>query len=48
MQDGDVVSTFTDASGLIKIFNYSSDTKLSDGTDKFVKWYRKFYKGKSE
>ncbi len=43
MQDGDVVSTYADVSGLIDDFGYKPDTKLSDGIFEFVKWYRKFY-----
>jgi UDP-glucuronate 4-epimerase len=43
MQDGDVVSTYADTSGLIEDFNYKSDSKLSDGIEKFVRWYRNFY-----
>jgi UDP-glucuronate 4-epimerase len=35
MQDGDVVSTYADVSGLI--------IKLADGIGEFVKWYREFY-----
>jgi UDP-glucuronate 4-epimerase len=43
MQDGDLKSTYADVSGLIKNFNYSPDTKLSDGIEKFIEWYREFY-----
>jgi UDP-glucuronate 4-epimerase len=46
MQDGDVVSTYADVSGLIKDFDYKPDTKLSDGIYKFVKWYKDFYNKK--
>ena len=44
MQDGDVVSTYADTSDLIKDFGYKPDTKLADGIEQFVKWYREFYK----
>ncbi len=44
MQDGDVLSTYADVSGLINDFSYKPDTKLIDGIDKFVIWYKKFYK----
>ena len=44
MQDGDVVSTYADVSGLIENFGYKPDTKLSDGIGEFVKWYKDFYK----
>jgi len=43
MQDGDVVSTYADASGLMNDFNYKPDTKLARGIGEFVKWYREFY-----
>ena len=43
MQDGDVVSTYADTNDLIKDFDYKPDTKLADGIDEFVKWYREFY-----
>jgi len=43
MQDGDVVSTYADVSGLIKDFGYKPDTQLKDGIEQFVKWYKKFY-----
>ena len=43
MQDGDVVSTYADVSGLINDFGYKPDTSLEDGIGKFVKWYKEFY-----
>jgi len=43
MQDGDVVSTYADVSGLINDFDYKPDTKLADGIGEFVKWYREYY-----
>ena len=43
MQDGDVVSTYADVSGLIEEFGYKPDTTLADGIREFVKWYREFY-----
>ena len=47
MQDGDVVSTYADVSGLMKDFDYKPDTKLADGISEFVKWYKEFY-GKTQ
>ncbi|MEA3511982.1 MAG: NAD-dependent epimerase, partial [Campylobacterota bacterium] len=44
MQDGDVVSTYADVSGLIDDFGYKPDTSLEDGIGKFVKWYKEFYR----
>jgi UDP-glucuronate 4-epimerase len=43
MQDGDVVSTYADTSDLMKDFGYKPDTKLADGIEQFVAWYRGFY-----
>lgn len=43
MQDGDVVSTYADVSGLIDDFGYKPDTSLDVGVEKFVEWYRNFY-----
>ena len=43
MQDGDVVSTYADVSGLMDDFGYKPDTELKDGIKEFVKWYKKFY-----
>ena len=36
MQDGEVVSTYADVSGLINDFDHKPDTKLADGISKFV------------
>ena len=44
MQDGDVVSTYADVTGLMEDFGYKPDTKLADGIGEFVKWYKEFYK----
>ena len=43
MQDGDVVSTYADVSGLMNDFGYKPDTDLADGIGKFMKWYKEFY-----
>jgi UDP-glucuronate 4-epimerase len=43
MQDGDVVSTYADVSGLIDDFEYKPDTSLEVGIGRFVKWYKEFY-----
>jgi len=48
MQDGDVVSTYADVSGLINDFGYKPDTKLADGIGEFVKWYKEFYGEKND
>jgi len=43
MQDGDVVSTYADVSGLIEDFAYKPDTSLEKGVESFVAWYKEFY-----
>jgi UDP-glucuronate 4-epimerase len=43
MQDGDVISTYADVSGLIEDFDYKPNTSLKDGISEFVKWYKEFY-----
>jgi len=48
MQDGDVVSTYADVSGLINDFEYKPKTDLKDGIREFVKWYKEFYGEKNE
>ncbi|MCT7471288.1 NAD-dependent epimerase [Aliarcobacter cryaerophilus] len=44
MQAGDVVSTYADVSDLINDFGYKPDTSLEVGIERFVKWYKEFYK----
>ena len=43
MQDGDVVSTYADVSGLIDDFGYKPKTDLKDGIAQFIKWYKEYY-----
>ncbi len=43
LQDGDVVSTYADVSGLIREFGYRPQTVLKNGIAEFVKWYKEFY-----
>jgi len=45
MQDGDVVSTYADVSGLIQDFDYHPSTSLDEGIANFVLWYKNYYKG---
>jgi len=44
MQDGDVVSTYADVSGLMKDFDYKPNTPLAEGISTFITWYKDFYK----
>lgn len=48
MQDGDVVSTYADVSGLMNDFGYKPDTDLKAGIEQFVKWYKEFYVNKAK
>jgi UDP-glucuronate 4-epimerase len=43
LQDGDVISTYADVDDLINDFNYSPNTPLEVGIERFVKWYKEFY-----
>lgn len=43
MQPGDVKDTYADVSGLIHDFDYKPDTKLQDGIDRYVKWFKGYY-----
>jgi UDP-glucuronate 4-epimerase len=44
LQDGDVVSTYADVSGLIKDFGYHSKVALEEGIFTFTNWYQTYYK----
>ena len=44
MQDGDVETTYADTSKLEQDYGFKPNTSLEDGLDKFVKWYKEYYK----
>jgi len=44
IQAGDVPSTYADVSDLIKDLGYKPDTPIQEGIDRFVDWYREFFK----
>ena len=44
MQAGDVETTYADTSKLEKDYGFKPSTSLKDGLDKFVKWYKDYYK----
>lgn len=48
MQDGDVVKTFADVSGLESAVAFKPSTDLQQGINEFVSWYQDFYKGQEE
>lgn len=44
MQPGDVAATCADVQDLIKDLHYKPNTKVSDGIQRFIEWYRDYYK----
>lgn len=44
MQDGDVVRTYADVSGLLSAVGFKPATTLADGVGHFVDWYKDYYK----
>ena len=44
MQPGDVQSTHADVSDLIDDFEYKPSTDIKVGVNKFVSWYKEYYK----
>ena len=44
IQDGDVPATFADVDDLIKDVGFKPATPLREGIQKFVNWYREYYK----
>ncbi|WP_081972506.1 NAD-dependent epimerase/dehydratase family protein [Leptolyngbya sp. KIOST-1] len=46
MQPGDVPSTYADVSDLMAEVGFAPNTPLTTGIEKFVAWYREYYKGR--
>jgi len=44
MQPGDVKITFADTKDLTKVINYKPEVNLTEGIEKFMSWYKNFYK----
>lgn len=44
MQLGDVPATYADMDDLIAEVGYRPQTSIEEGTEKFVTWYRTYYK----
>jgi len=44
MQAGDVYQTYADVDDLFEVTGYKPTMSVEDGVDKFVQWYRDFYK----
>ncbi|MGJ0625161.1 NAD-dependent epimerase [Xenorhabdus bovienii] len=43
MQPGDVYSTWADTDDLFKVTGYKPSTKVSDGVEQFIQWYKQYY-----
>lgn len=44
LQPGDTIDTHADVSELAALTGYKPQTTVADGTDRFVKWYREYYR----
>lgn len=44
MQPGDVPATYANVDDLVKDFNYKPDTSIEEGIERFVRWYKEYYK----
>lgn len=44
MQNGDVKNTYADTKELEKAINYKATTNIEEGLERFVDWYKSFYK----
>ena len=44
MQDGDVPMTYADVDDLMEDIGFKPDTSIDEGTDRFVRWYKEYYK----
>jgi UDP-glucuronate 4-epimerase len=43
-QPGDVPSTFANVDDLVRDFNYKPNTSIKTGIEKFISWYKEYYK----
>jgi UDP-glucuronate 4-epimerase len=44
LQAGDVPSTYANVEDLVENLDYQPNTPVQEGIDKFVTWYREFFK----
>ncbi len=44
MQPGDVYQTYADVTDLMRDYNFKPETSIEEGLQKFVDWYREYYK----
>ena len=45
LQAGDVPATYADVNALIDYVGYSPSTSIESGIEKFINWYKEYYKG---
>ncbi len=45
LQAGDVPATYADVNALIEYVDYSPSTSVESGIEKFINWYKEYYKG---
>jgi len=45
LQAGDVPETYADVNALIDYVGYSPSTSIESGIEKFINWYKEYYKG---
>ena len=43
MQQGDVYQTYADSSALAEATGFKPDTRLQDGIDRTVAWFKQYY-----
>ena len=44
LQEGDVPDTYADVTSLSKLVGYKPNTTVNEGVEKFVKWFKEYYK----
>jgi len=44
LQPGDVPATYADVDALVEDVNYKPSTSIEEGVEKFVSWYKEYYK----
>lgn len=44
MQAGDIPDTYADVSEFFALFDYKPDTTVRDEINRFVSWYRDYFK----
>ena len=43
LQPGDVIDTYANTDNLKEKFNYKPKTSVTDGINKFIKWYKNYH-----